>query len=165
VSRVHEWAWSDVGSRTVCGLTGRQLDRVEVVSDLGEREPGRRCLNCERMRASIGMSRRLPEASPIPVVPAPPGGLAPNERELLAHATGWDSRWPLFRNHFCAGKAHADRPLLEALVARGLMVQHAPNELSGGDDVFTVTAIGIAALKGTRRPPTGEAANERSDGR
>jgi hypothetical protein len=36
------------------------------------------------------------------------------------------------------------------------MVQHAPTALSGGDDIFTATAIGIAALRGTRRPPTGE---------
>lgn len=156
MARVHEWAWSDVGSRTVCGLTGRQLERAEVVSDLGEREPSRRCGNCERMRASIGMSRRLPEATPIPVVAPPAGELAPHERELLVHATAWGSRWPLHRNHFCAGKDHSDRPTLEALVARGLMVQHAPTALSGGDDVFTATAIGIAALKGTRRPPTGE---------
>jgi hypothetical protein len=82
--------------------------------------------------------------------------LTADERELLAHATGWDSRSPLHRNHFCADKAHASRATLESLVARGLMVQHAPTALSGGDDIFTATAIGIAALRGTRRPPTGE---------
>ena len=157
--RVHEWAWGDVGNPTVCGLLPGLRPR-EVDEDLGTVNVDWRCKNCERMRASIGTSRRLPEPTPIPVVAAPAGELAPHERELLAHATDWDSRWPLHRNHFCADARHADRPTLDALVARGLMIRHAPTELSGGDDIFTVTAIGIAALKGTRRPPTGEAVQQ-----
>lgn len=159
MARMHEWAWGDEGRRTVCGLTGQQLLRNEITTDLGNVDV-RRCRNCERMRASIGMSRRLPEPTPIPVVAAPPGELTDAERALMAHATDFDGRWPLHRNHFCADRRHPDRPTIEALVARGLMVQHAPTELSGGDDVFTVSAIGIAALRKKRRPPTGEAAKQ-----
>lgn len=59
--RVHEWAWGDVGRRTVCGQTQRL---VFVVLDLGNVVKDERCKNCERMRAAIGTSKELQGAAP-----------------------------------------------------------------------------------------------------
>lgn len=165
--RVHEWAWGDVGRRTVCGLVGfgargrAQLARMQVVSDLGAVEAANRCRNCERMRAAIGASSKpviSTDPTPIPVVTAP--AVEPTERELhiMMHATGWESRWPLYRNHFCASEGHDDWTTIQGLMGRGLMrVSREPSALSGGDTVFCVTAIGIAALKGKSRAASGEA--------
>lgn len=165
--RTHEWAWGDVGSRTVCGLVGigvrgaAQLARMQVVHDLGPIEPANRCRNCERMRAAIGASSKpviSTEPTPIPVVAAPAGELTERELHILMHATGWESRWPLYRNHFCAGPGDDAWSAIQGLIARGLMrVSREPSELSGGDTVFCATAIGIAALKGKSRAASGEA--------
>ena len=163
--RIHEWAWGDVGRRTVCGLVGlgvrgrtRLAAYAQVVSDLGAVEDANRCRNCERMRATIGTSSR-------PVAPEPAavsaelaavaaqaaeraGELTERERHIAEHTTGWLSRWPLYRNHFCAGPSHDDWPTIQGLIERGLMrVSREPSSLSGGDTVFCVTAIGIAVLK------------------
>lgn len=71
------------------------------------------------------------------------------ELEIMMHATGWESRSPLYRNHFCASEGHDDWSTIQRLVEVGLMrVSSAPSAISGGDTVFCVTAIGIAALKG-----------------
>lgn len=152
-ARTHEWAWGDFGRRTVCGLVHR-LYRIQVVSDLGPFAPEDRCRNCDRMRATIGASSRpviSTDATPIPVVAAPVGELSERELHILQHSTGWLSRWPLYRNHFCAGEGHDDWSAIQGLIARGLMrVSRQPSALSGGDTVFCVTAIGIAALKGSR---------------
>jgi hypothetical protein len=161
--RVHEWAWGDIGTRTVCGLT-RELYRASVVSNLGLVDPEQRCRNCERMREAIGVSSRpvphdLPDRDGMIEVaraaaPASDNPLGVNDRELgiLEHATGWRSRWPLYRNHFCAGPSHDDWATIQDLVARGLMnVSRKPSGLSGGDTVFCVSAIGIAALRAKRR--------------
>lgn len=73
--------------------------------------------------------------------------LTSEEKHVLEHSTGWLSREPLFRNHFCAGPGHSDYPTIEALIGRGLMrVARQPSELSGGDFVYAVTASGIEAL-------------------
>jgi hypothetical protein len=157
--RTHEWAWGDVGRRTVCGLVHR-LHRIQVVSDLGPFAPEDRCRNCERMRAAIGASSKpvvSADSTPIPVVAAPAGELTERELHIMAHATGWDSRWPLYRNHFCAGEGHDAWPSIQGLIGRGLMrVTREPSDLSGGDTVFGVTAIGIAALKGRGQTRSGQ---------
>lgn len=71
------------------------------------------------------------------------------ELEIMMHATGWQSRTPLYRNHFCAGPSHDDWAPIQRLIEVGLMrVTREPSAISGGDTVFGVTAIGIAALKG-----------------
>lgn len=147
--RVHEWAWGDVGRRTVCGNWAR-LERLEVVADLGPVELARRCGNCERMRAAIGASSR-PVIAAEPAAPSPALAVEVSARELdiMMHATGWESRWPLFRNHFCTSPGGDDWAPIQRLVEVGLMrVSREPSPLSGGDTVFCVTAIGIAALKG-----------------
>lgn len=167
--RSHEWAWGAVGRRTVCGLgagsgISSNLDRLAVVVDLGALPAGERCRNCERMRAAIGASRVPPEPAPSPELAEAAAGaaarveLAAGDLEIMAHATAWGSRWPLHRNHFCAGPGHADWSAIAALVARGLMkVSREPSPLSGGDTVFSVTAIGIAALRrANRRAHAGE---------
>lgn len=162
--RTHEWAWGDVGRRTVCGMAGfgvrgrSQLARLQIVSDLGAIARERRCGNCERMRATIGASSRPVAAEPsaeaaelaaAAAVEGVASDVSARELEIMTHATGWDSRWPLFRNHFCASEGQDGWSEIQRLIEAGLMrVSRKPSELSGGDTVFCVTAIGIAALKG-----------------
>lgn len=158
--RYHEWAWGDVGRRTCCGLEpfepgperrGSRNGRrrlLRAVNDLATIAPVDRCRNCERMRAAIGASSRPVLAVVEAPIETPPAvELAERDRDLLEHATGWRSRWPLYRNHFCAGPYHADWSTIQTLIDRGLMrVTRRPSELSGGDTVFGVTALGIATL-------------------
>jgi len=67
------------------------------------------------------------------------------ERHVLEHSTGWLSRQPLYRNHFCASEGHDDWETLQALCARGLMrVGRQPGVLSGEDTIFVMTEAGIA---------------------
>jgi hypothetical protein len=136
------------------------------VSNLGNVETGDRCGNCERMREAIGTSgRAVAESAPIfPAIvgeaelAARAGELTARERDVLEHSTGWQSRWPLHRNHYCAGPSHDDWATIQGLIGRELMrVSREPSDLSGGDTVFCVTAIGIAALK--RKAQSGAAAN------
>lgn len=164
--KIHEWAWGDVGRRTCCGLEpleppaapGGDARRGEpgrrrllrAVNDLAPIADGYRCRNCERMRAAIGASSKPVLAladAPIDARAELVENLLDRDRDIIEHATGWRSRWPLYRNHFCAGPYHADWETIQALIARGLMrVTRQPSELSGGDSVFGVTALGIAAL-------------------
>lgn len=163
--RVHEWSWGDVGRRTVCGLgPGR-----EIVINLGAVEVEQRCRNCERMRAATGTSSRGEVDAPAPTVEiielaaarAATLGVSDREIHIMQHATGWLSRWPLYRNHFCAGPGHDDFGTIQGLIVRGLMrVSREPSPLSGGDTVFCVTAIGIAALKGSSRRTSGGASSK-----
>lgn len=71
--------------------------------------------------------------------------------DVLQHALGRDAygRQPHprangadYRNHFTAGEGGGCFAACEQAVADGLMVRHAPSELSGGDYVYTVTAKG-----------------------
>jgi hypothetical protein len=166
--RFHEWAWGDVARRTVCGQTTPAVQR-NTVSDLGNVAIADRCGNCERMRAAIGTSSK-PTTGAAPIFPtivgeadlaARAGEVTDRERHILEHSTGWLSRWPLYRNHFCAGPSHDDWPTIQALIERGLMkVSREPSELSGSDTVFCVTAIGIAALKRRRPQHAGEASKQ-----
>ena len=66
---------------------------------------------------------------------------------ILRHAlgTGEDGSRPPFRNHFVTGEGSTDHPLYMALVERGLMTRRTGNALSGGDDIFSVTANGRLA--------------------
>ena len=66
---------------------------------------------------------------------------------VLQHALGRDEygqrrkgRDDDYRNHFCAGGD--DLPICREAVAQGLMVEHAPSDISGGDFVFVVTDAG-----------------------
>lgn len=68
---------------------------------------------------------------------------------ILQHALGRDeygrrprSRSDDYRNHYCIGEQCAGFDLCREAVAQGLMVEHAPREISGGDYIFTVTDAG-----------------------
>lgn len=67
---------------------------------------------------------------------------------ILQHALGRDEygRGTDYRNHYCTGEGSADLALCRDAVARGLMVEHAPREISGGDFIFTVTDAGKAFI-------------------
>jgi hypothetical protein len=170
-ARFHEWSWGAVGGRTVCGQSSPAVRR-NTVSDLGNVAIDDRCGNCERMRAAIGTSSK--PVAPEPEAPSPElaaiaadaaqvvGELTDAERHIIEHSTGWQSRWPLYRNHFCAGPSHDDWSTIQGLIGRGLMrVTREPSALSGGDTVFCVTAIGIAALK-QKRPAKAAPGNQAS---
>ena len=66
---------------------------------------------------------------------------------ILRHAlgTGDDGTRPPLRNHFVTGEGSTDHPHCMALVERGSMTRRAGNALSGGDDIFSVTANGRLA--------------------
>jgi hypothetical protein len=157
--RVHEWAWGDVARKTVCGVV-RRIDLAEIVTDLGKVDPQRRCLSCARLRAAYGTSSKLAaggdSAAPGPAEQAGRAAdtvamgltISESERALMAHTTGWESKWPLYRNHFCASPDGDDWKTIEGLIARGLMYRaREPSDLSGGDTVFAVTPLGVSALK------------------
>lgn len=71
---------------------------------------------------------------------------------ILQHALGRDeygqrrdrSRADDYRNHYCAGDN--DLSMCREAVAQGLMVEHAPREISGGCPIFTVTDKGKAHI-------------------
>ena len=49
-----------------------------------------------------------------------------------------------YRNHFCAGED--DLPICRDAAAQGLMTEHAPRAISGGDPIFTVTKAGVSYI-------------------
>lgn len=67
---------------------------------------------------------------------------------ILQHALGRNrygkspNGRPDYRNHFCAGDGSGDFVLCREAVAQGLMREHPPREISGGDHVFVVTDAG-----------------------
>jgi len=75
------------------------------------------------------------------------------EREVLHHATGWNSGQALFRNHFCTSPEGDDWETIQALCVRGLMrIGRKPSALSGGDTIFVVTDAGIEGLRADATP-------------
>lgn len=73
--------------------------------------------------------------------------ITPEQRDVMRHALGLDSRRPEWRNHFVTGPGSTDYPHCEALVTAGLMDRHEGSPLSGGDPVYSVTEAGRAALR------------------
>lgn len=69
------------------------------------------------------------------------------QRAIMRHTLGYGGRNPGYRNRFVTGPGSTDHPHCEALVAAGLMTKKAGNPLSGGDDIYSVTDAGRAALK------------------
>ena len=70
---------------------------------------------------------------------------------ILQHALGRDEygrrkpgRTDDYRNHFCAGED--DLPICRDAAAQGLMTEHAPRAISGGDPIFTVTKAGVSYI-------------------
>lgn len=70
---------------------------------------------------------------------------------VLQHTLGLDGygQGRQYRNHYVAGLADVSK--CRALVALGYMQEHPPTELSGGDPIFVVTRVGMAAV--TRESP------------
>lgn len=70
---------------------------------------------------------------------------------ILRHALGIGDcgTKPPYRNHFVTGEGSDDHAHCMALVERGLMTRRNGSALSGGDDVFSVTADGRLAAAGT----------------
>jgi hypothetical protein len=58
-----------------------------------------------------------------------------------------------YRNHFCAGEGSDDFVTCRAAVAQGLMREHPPSAISGGDHVFTVTDAGKAYVTANSPAP------------
>jgi len=77
------------------------------------------------------------------------------ELHILRHAlgVGESGRERSYRNHFVTGEGGADHRNCMALVERGFMVQRAGNAITGGDDLFTVTDAGRAAVHEHAPPP------------
>lgn len=159
MARTHEWAWGSIGGRTVCGQT--RCSGLAVVVDLGAVREAERCGNCERMRAAIGTSSRPPAAATSPER----AELAELEWEVMAHATGWSSRWPLHRNEFCAHEGEPAWRVIQGLIDRGLMRRDDEPARMGGLYAFNVTALGIAALKRAGRRMARSEASETSEAR
>ncbi|MET3652510.1 hypothetical protein [Dyella japonica] len=78
--------------------------------------------------------------------------------QILQHSLGVDQfgRGSQYRNHFVTGEGSQDHRACMELVAKGLMTRRLGNALSGGDDVFFVTATGIdyVAVNSPAPPPT-----------
>lgn len=77
---------------------------------------------------------------------------------ILQHALGRDQYGKCSRdtsrNHFCAGEGSDDFALCRDAVAKGLMREHAPREISGGDHIFVVTDAGRSwMLANSPAPP------------
>ena len=73
---------------------------------------------------------------------------------ILQHALGRDEygRRPRgrdddYRNHYCIGPRCDGFDLCRSAVEQGLMREHAPREISGGDHIFVVTLGGEAYIK------------------
>ena len=66
---------------------------------------------------------------------------------ILQHSLGRDQYGKAgpsgdYRNHFCTGPSCDNFALCREAVAQGLMTEHAPREISGGDHIFKVTDAG-----------------------
>ena len=77
---------------------------------------------------------------------------------ILQHSLGRDQYGksrdgrPDYRNHFCAGPGSTDFDLCREAVGLGLMREHPPREISGGDHVFVVTDAGKAYVAANSPP-------------
>ena len=63
---------------------------------------------------------------------------------IIQHSLGCDQygRGTMYRNHFVTGDGSVDFPICIAATLFGLMTRRVGHPLSGGDDVFNVTAEG-----------------------
>lgn len=70
--------------------------------------------------------------------------MSPHQLTILRHALGlYTARGTPYRNHFVTGPGRDDYADCMALVEAGLMERFPGNNLTGGDDVFTVTETGM----------------------
>ncbi|MDI9847337.1 hypothetical protein QM467_04590 [Rhodoblastus sp. 17X3] len=72
--------------------------------------------------------------------------MSPEQRELARHALGLPNpRRKSYRNHFVTGPGGDDYAIWMAMVGEGYARRRAGNELTGGDDLFTLTQTGAEA--------------------
>lgn len=81
--------------------------------------------------------------------------LTQSELHVLRHSlgTGQDGSSPGYRNHFVTGTGSTDHPTCMQLVDLGLMQRRSGSAISGGDDIFTVTAEGRVAARAAPAAP------------
>lgn len=74
---------------------------------------------------------------------------------ILQHALGLDEHGQgrAYRNHFVTEPGNVDHDHCLALLTAGLMKRHAPSELTGGADLFTVTEAGRTYVAQHSPPP------------
>lgn len=80
---------------------------------------------------------------------------------VLQHALGRDQYGQRkkhltedYRNHFCAGPGHDMFAFCRQAVADGLMVEHPPRTISGGNNIFVVTEKGkLYIAEHSPKPP------------
>lgn len=58
-----------------------------------------------------------------------------------------------YRNRYCAGPGHHSFDVCREAVAQGLMLEHPPRTISGGDHIFTVTDAGKAYIAANSPAP------------
>ena len=96
-------------------------------------------------------------SAPSAQVPRINGYAAPTMLHILQHALGRDQYGrnphggPDYRNHYVAGGE--DVATCREAVAVGLMVEHPPSQITGGDPLFTVTDAGKAHVLANSLPP------------
>jgi len=79
--------------------------------------------------------------------------MTPRQIGLARHALGLpNKRKEPYRNHFVAGVGHTDYQDWLEMVASGEAIRVKGNALTGGDDVFHLTLMGVwTALKGDEK--------------
>lgn len=65
--------------------------------------------------------------------------------DIMRHATGLSRSKKAYRNYFCADEHHSDMPLINDLVAAGLM-QAARKINDGRDTIYIVTTAGASMI-------------------
>lgn len=75
------------------------------------------------------------------------------ELQVLQHALGLNRPGAQgYRDHFCAGPGTEDHATCVSLTSRGMMDRYPPSPLTGGDDLFIVTATGREYAKAHTSP-------------
>lgn len=134
----------------------RSGDMVKVIGRT--RSKGYECLICSDGKYRYDRSTSKSDAGRVTGTPhdyscpdnfkRPNNLLTEQEHEIMTHTLGLNRSLSAFRNHFVTGEGSIDYPICERLVASGFMTKRAGNVLSGGDDIYSVTDAGRAALKG-----------------
>jgi len=78
------------------------------------------------------------------------GNLTESQLHILLHSLGLTKAEEIYRNHFVAGPGHSDYDDCMVLVEIGAMIRRQGSELTGGDNVFYVTAKGKAIAESGR---------------
>jgi len=79
------------------------------------------------------------------------------QMHILQHSLGVDKygRGEQYRNHFVTGEGSKDHAACLRLVELGLMLRRTGNAITGGDDLFWVSAYGVdyVAINSPSPPP------------